>query len=89
MLYAILCTDKPNHLETRKANRDAHLAYLAETGAVLAGPFLDEDGAMTGSMVVIEAETLAAAEAWAEADPFAKAGLFDRVDIKAWKRVIG
>ena len=57
MLYAVICTDKPGHIETRKANRDAHLAYLAETNARMAGPFLDEAGAMTGSLVVIEAMT--------------------------------
>ncbi|WP_071674487.1 YciI family protein [Nioella nitratireducens] len=89
MLYAVICTDKPGHLETRKANRDAHLAYLDQTKAQLAGPFLGEDGDMIGSLVVIEAEDRTAALAWAENDPYAKAGLFEKTRIEAWKKVIG
>lgn len=89
MLYAVICTDKPGHLDTRKANREAHLAYLGETGAVHAGPFLNEAGEMIGSLVVIEAEDRAGAQAWAENDPYAKAGLFEKVRIEAWKKVIG
>ena len=88
-LFALICTDKPGHLETRKANRDAHLAYLAATGCVsLAGPFLTE-GAMSGSLVVIEAADRVAAESWAANDPYAKAGLFSAVRIEEWKKVIG
>jgi uncharacterized protein YciI len=89
MLFAVICNDKPGHLEVRLANRPAHVAYLKETGAVLAGPFLDEAGEMCGSLVVVEAEDRAAAEAWAEAEPYAKAGLFDSVVIRPWKRVVG
>jgi len=89
MLYAVICTDKPGHLETRKANREAHLAYLGETAVAHAGPFLNEVGEMTGSLVVIEAEDRAGAETWAANDPYAKAGLFETVRIEAWKKVIG
>ena len=72
MLFAIICDDKPGALEIRKANRPDHVAYLKSTGAVLAGPFTDEAGEMCGSLVVIEAADRAAAEAWAEADPYAE-----------------
>jgi len=90
MLYALICRDKPGHLETRKANRDAHLAYIQETGVVTqAGPFLDEAGDMCGSLVVLDVETMDAAQAWAANDPYAKAGLFENVTIQAWKKVIG
>ena len=90
MLYALICTDKPGHLEIRKANRDAHLAYIAETGVVaMAGPFLSEAGDMAGSLVVLDVADRAAAEAWAASDPYARAGLFEGVDIRAWKKVIG
>ncbi|MFO1107398.1 MAG: YciI family protein [Amaricoccus sp.] len=89
MLYAVICDDKPGGLDIRKANRDAHLAYLAATGAQLAGPFLDAEGAMVGSLVVIEAADATAAEAWAAGDPYAKAGLFESVAIRPWKRVVG
>lgn len=90
MLYALICRDKPRHLETRKANREAHLAYIEETGVVAqAGPFLDENGGMCGSLVILDVDTLDAARTWAENDPYAKAGLFENVTIQAWKKVIG
>ncbi len=88
-LFAVMCTDKENHLETRKANRDAHLAYLKETGVAQAGPFLDADGNMCGSLLVLDVADLAAAQDWAANDPYAKAGLFRSVSIQHWNRVIG
>jgi uncharacterized protein YciI len=90
MLFALLCTDKPASLEVRLKNRPDHLAFLSALGAQvkLAGPFLDDDGKPTGSLVIIEAETLAEARAMAEADPYARAGLFASVEIKAWKWVV-
>ncbi|MBE2277997.1 MAG: YciI family protein [Rhodobacteraceae bacterium] len=90
MRVALICIDKPGHLDIRKANRDAHLAYIAETGVVeMAGPFLDAEGGMCGSLVVLEVPSVAAAQDWAAADPYAKAGLFQSVDARAWKKVIG
>ena len=90
MLFALICDDRPDGLETRKATREAHLAHLRESGVVvLAGPFLDSGGAPTGSLIVLDVPDRAAAEAWAEADPYAKAGLFERVTIRAWNRVVG
>ncbi|TCP40320.1 YciI family protein [Rhodovulum marinum] len=89
-LFALICRDKPGHLETRKANRDAHLAYIADTGVVAqAGPFLDAEGQMCGSLVILDVADRAAAETWAAGDPYAGAGLFDSVAIEEWKRVIG
>jgi uncharacterized protein len=88
-LFALICTDKPGHLDMRKANRAAHLDYLSATGCVVhAGPFLD-GAAMTGSLVVIDAPDRASAERWAAADPYAQAGLFAQVRIEEWKKVIG
>ena len=87
MLFALICTDKPNGLAIRKANRPDHLAYLESLGDTLlfAGPFTEEDGqTMNGSLVVIDAPSLAAAQAISEADPFAKAGLFAAVEIRPW-----
>ncbi|MCL4066121.1 YciI family protein [Pseudomonas sp. GX19020] len=90
MRAALICIDKPGHLETRKANRDAHLAYIAGTGIVeMAGPFLDSDGAMIGSLVILTVDSLDQARAWAAADPYAQAGLFQDVTIREWKKVIG
>lgn len=89
MLYAVICRDKPGHLQTRLDTRAAHLAYIEETGIVrMAGPFL-EDGQMCGSLVIVEADDLAAAQAWTANDPYAKAGLFASATVTEWKKVIG
>ena len=90
MLIAIICLDNPGALEIRKANRDAHLAHIRGAGnaIVQAGPFLDADGEMCGSLLIYQGD-LAGAEAWAAADPYAAAGLFQSVDIRPWKKVIG
>lgn len=88
-LYALICTDKPGALETRKANREAHFAYLRDSGVVTqAGPFIDGEGGMSGSLIVLEVVGREAAEAWAAADPYARAGLFSDVRIEEWKKVI-
>ena len=90
MRVTLICQDKPGALETRLANREAHLAHIAASGVVeMAGPFLDEAGAMTGSLIILSVASLDEARAWAAADPYAKAGLFQAVDIREWKKVIG
>jgi len=89
MAYALICTDKPDRLQTRIDTRSAHLDYIAATGVVSqAGPFLSETGEMTGSLLVLEVETLQQAQDWADKDPYALAGLFASVEIRAWKKVI-
>lgn len=86
MLFVIMAVDKENALELRMATRAAHFEYAKETGAVrLGGPFLDEEGEMRGSLIVIEVADLAAARKWQENDPYAKAGLFARVELRPWK----
>jgi uncharacterized protein len=89
-LYALVCRDKPGTGALRAAKREAHLGYIASTGVVtLAGPFVGEDGAMNGSLIVLEVAGMAEAQAWAAADPYALVGLFDSVAISGWRRVIG
>lgn len=88
MLYAVICRDKPGHLQTRLETREKHVAYLKSTPVVLAGPFL-ENGEMCGSLVVVEQPDLAGAQDWAANDPYAHAGLFESVSVTEWKRVIG
>jgi uncharacterized protein YciI len=91
MLFALVCKDKPDHLQVRLDNRPAHVDFLnalnANGGLAFAGPFLGADGKPDGSLVVIEAADHAAAEALASQDPYAKAGLFQSVDIRAWNWV--
>jgi uncharacterized protein YciI len=90
MRFALVCLDKPNALQTRVENRAAHLAHIEASGVVeQAGPFIDAAGQMCGSLIILGVATRAEAEAWAAADPYAKAGLFSSVMIQEWKRVIG
>ena len=90
MRYALICLDKPNALQTRVENRAAHLEHIQTSGVVeQAGPFIDAAGQMCGSLIVLNVGSKAEAEAWAAADPYAKAGLFASVMIQEWKRVIG
>ena len=89
MLIALIARDKPGALHTRLDNRDAHIAYLKSTGVVSqAGPLLDDDGGMIGSLVILDVEDMQAAKDWAENDPYAKAGLFSGVELIPWKKVI-
>ena len=91
MLFALLCTDKPGALQLRVDPRPDHVAYLTDLNArgilKIAGPFLGADGKPTGSLVIVKADTLEEARALAEADPYAKAGLFANVEIKAYNWV--
>ena len=90
MLIALKAKDKAGALQTRKDNRDAHLAYIKDTGVVAqAGPLLDSAGEMCGSLVILDVEDMGAAESWAANDPYAKAGLFASVELIQWKKVIG
>lgn len=89
MLIALIARDKPGALQTRLDNRDAHLAYIKETGVVAqAGPLLDDSGNMAGSLVILDVETMQQAQDWADHDPYAKAGLFEAVELIEWKKVI-
>lgn len=90
MLIALIARDKPGALDIRKANRESHLAYIDATGVVnQAGPLLDDAEQMIGSLVILDVADMAAAQDWADNDPYAKAGLFESVELIPWKRVIG
>ena len=89
MPFALICRDRPGARDIRKANRDAHLAYVADHPILLGGPMLDDAGGMIGSLLILDVDDRAAAEAFAASDPYATAGLFESVEIVAWKRVIG
>ena len=90
MLFVIHCTDKKHHLQVRTDNRSAHIDYLKSYGKKLhaAGPTLSDDGTMNGSVIILELENLADAEAFTANDPYNKAGLFADVTISAWKKVL-
>ncbi|MBO9452459.1 YciI family protein [Tropicibacter sp. R16_0] len=88
MLIALIAKDKAGALQTRLDNRPAHVDYLRSTGVVSqAGPLLDGED-MIGSLVILDVEDMAAAQDWADNDPYAKAGLFESVELIPWKKVI-
>ena len=98
MLYAIISRDHPDSLLKRRAARPDHLERLQqlqrEGRLILAGPHpaIDaEDPAeagFTGSLVVAEFADLATARAWAEADPYAAAGVYAEVEVKPFLKVL-
>jgi hypothetical protein len=91
MLFAVICADKPDHLNLRMETRPPHVEWLNGLNAAgqlkIAGPFLDADGKPCGSMLLIAAEDIEAARALAAQDPYAKAGLFATVEIKPYNWV--
>ncbi|MEM1404489.1 MAG: YciI family protein [Pseudomonadota bacterium] len=98
MYYAISGRDVANSLEKRLSVRADHLARIQElvdAGRVLvAGPHpaidSEDPGAagFTGSLIVAEFESLDAAQAWADEDPYTESGVFESVDIKPLKVVL-
>jgi uncharacterized protein YciI len=91
MLFAFVCKDKPGHLNVRMDTRPAHVEHLnklnAEGTLKMAGPFLDAEGKPNGSLVIVSAETIEAAKAIADSDPYTKAGLFESVEVKPFNWV--
>jgi uncharacterized protein YciI len=90
MRYALICIDKPNALQTRVDNRAAHLEYIKDLEwSSRRGPSSTRRGRCAAACWSWMSLSKAEAEAWAAADPYAKAGLFQSVMIQEWKRVIG
>ncbi len=91
-LFAVHCLDKPGALDLRMANRPDHLAWAGAHAdrIAMAGPLFAEDGeTFAGSLFLIEFDTLEEARAWAAEDPYSRAGLFERVDIRPCRWLIG
>ena len=87
MLYVIIGHDAPDAREKRPQVRPAHLAHLeplAKAGRVrIAGPFLDR----TGSLIVVEADSLAEVWQLVGRDPYVTEGVFNRVEVKPFQQV--
>lgn len=98
MLYAIIAEDNDNSLEKRMEYRPAHLARLTvlqnQGRLALAGPHPAIDSidpgpaGYSGSLIVAEFENLAAANTWAEADPFVIAGVYKSVTVKPFRKTL-
>jgi len=89
MLFAIQCTDRPGTTELRASTRPPHLAWLEANIArlVFVGPVLAPDGTACGSILVVEAKDLDDARAFAAADPYAAAGLFEATVVRGFRPV--
>lgn len=88
MHFVITCIDKPGQPELRQANRPDHLNHLAEheDRIVVAGPTLDGE-VPNGSVLIMEFDDLEGAQAFADGNPYYKAGVFESVSVKPWKKV--
>lgn len=92
MLFIMYCVDKPEHEQVRAANRGQHLEYLKkfESQIIIAGPTLAENAQrMTGSVLFVEFPDRAAVEEFSRNDPYTKAGLFESVIIRPWRKTTG
>lgn len=98
MLYAVIGTDNPDSLQRRLNARPDHVARLNDLKnagrLLLAGPFpaIDSDdpgpAGFSGSLIVAEFESLAAAQQWADDDPYIKAGVYSYVTVKPFKKTL-
>jgi len=98
MLYAIISEDISNSLEKRKLARPAHLARLQQLNddgrLFVAGPHpaIDNndpgEAGFTGSLVIAEFESLEQAQSWAAADPYVTAGIYAKIVVKPFKKVL-
>jgi uncharacterized protein len=98
MWYAVISEDVADSLPMRLKSRDAHIARLkalaADGRVLIAGPHpaidAEDPGAagFTGSLVVVDFPSLEEATTWANADPYIKAGVYAKVSVKPFKRVL-
>jgi uncharacterized protein len=89
MPFLIQTRDKPGHAHLRASVRAVHLDYLEahKDKLLAAGALLEDDGSVgEGGVLIVDFETREAAEAFAENDPFTKAGLFAAVTITRWRK---
>ena len=98
MWYAVISQDVENSLELRAMSREAHVARLkalvAEGRLLIAGPHpaidAEDPGSagFTGSLVVVDFPSLVEARDWADADPYVEAGVYAKVIVKPFKKVL-
>ena len=87
MQFVVQYLDRPDTGALRAEHRDAHIAYRKGLGnrLLLAGPLLSAAGAAIGSLVILQAESLADAQQTATADPYAAAGVFREVNVYGYR----
>ena len=93
MQYFIYSEDRDDGAPIRAENRTAHIAWLKSENATVkvlaAGPWMDDEGNMRGSLLIVEAADKDTLIAWTQSDPYAQARLSKAVTIKPFKWVIG
>lgn len=92
MEFIIYSEDKADSLHIRQAARNDHLTWLqapSEVKLLIAGPWLDDEDVMRGSLLIVEAANKDTVLTWLAKDPYKKAGLTASTTIKAYKWVIG
>jgi len=91
MLFAAICLDKRDSFDLRARIRPDHLAFVEANKArvKLGGPFLDAQGRPIGSLLIVEGADETDARNLLAGDPYAAAGLFQTVEVRAWRWTIG
>jgi uncharacterized protein YciI len=98
MYYTIYAQDAVGTLETRLSTRPAHvdrLKALVEQGRLLVAgpnPAIDSEdpgaAGFSGSLIIAEFQSLEEAKSWADADPYVAAGVYEKVEVKPYKKVL-
>ena len=91
MLFMVQCFDKPDSLALRMATRPAHVEYVKSRigHVIIAGALLADDGeTMIGSGYVLDFASRAEIDAFYDADPYVKAGLYQSISIKPYKKAL-
>ncbi|WP_409432406.1 YciI family protein [Litorimonas sp. RW-G-Af-16] len=90
--FIVYTEDKPDSLHVRQAARDAHLSWIkapSDVTLLVAGPWLDDQGDMRGSLLIVDAADITTVQNWLADDPYLAAGLPASVMIKPYKWLLG
>lgn len=90
-VFSITAQDSPDAPTKRVTHLDAHLAHVEAHLAryAVAGPLRDAAGRITGSLLIVKADSIADAQAFLETDPYFIAGVWNAIDIRAFAAVAG
>jgi uncharacterized protein YciI len=94
MYFAVLAQDRNGMKEVRARLRPEHRAWLRNPGAHqvvvrLGGPLLDAAGAMAGTLLVVEAQSMQAVQEFMNDDPYCQSEMFEQIEIKRWQWSLG
>lgn len=88
MFFLFTGTDKANRLELRMKTKATHKLYLdsapSDVEVLFSGPLVDADGRESGSAIVFRAVDKARLRAFLDDEPYHRAGLYARSEIRQW-----